>query len=1384
MKVKKIISLILSFAIAFSIAGAGAIDVSAAMYVQFEPGQYCEFNLQTGEFERYRGNAATVVIPSEIEGVPVKSVTGFGNNTSVEKIVVPEGVERIENSAFWGCSNLHTIELPDSLTYIGNDIVYDTAFYFNESNWTDSGLYIGDYLLYLSCCRVDEFTEVCEIREGTRIIAGSVLAPRFYVDKLYIPDSVEYIGERSIAQEIYDWGDKFGNGPSNMKTYAGIGYIGKYLVGIPTNIFEDGKNIVIKPGAEVIPAKAFAGEYYYKSVYTPKSLKKIPVECFAYSHVEKAILPYVEIIEESAFNDCEKLKKVQLSEKISEIGENAFSECISLETIELFGNLKTIKKRTFAWDTSLNNIIIHKGVEKIEDGAFTGCSALTDIYYTGSEEDWEKIGKTINGYENTYTDDYNCGISPDVRIHYNYKAPKVVYDDSIEIPETINEVTITGKGTAYGRFRVYDSFGNPAENMKVNYTLNGSLPITITSDELGYVLVSISGIKKDTDYNIRFSGKEITPSEGVLKVKVKPLEFSANYEATFTQGANVGAGLGAGTSIAAIEADASLVDVGVSGSLTRGLSLSQKYSGGKNKVSVTSRKNLEGAIEAKTGLFAGVNTDLGVNLTASAGDISAESGVGTFAGVTFEDEDFDINDKNDVEQMAKFVLGAALDSMGSNVVAKEIVKRLGVEINAYESGNTASVGAGANLGVFGFKGDYSDAAVTIGGINAKSVWSHSAKVHSDGEIDYSSSLKSAADAALFNFKLKTKGDNNVSGGSTVWAPENISNDIKVSATRNPENILTSLSITGKESESKNILLSQSSENKMYTITYPQESAAKVAKNNGAYGISVGGKAFLSLEEWEWLTQDMLNSGEKAEYNTSVEVEKGINASLSGSIKLLAEIGGKIGVSGVQSYEYDLENGIYEDGTVYVQAKNDIAEEVAEKVITIETLVKIAEEKMVEILGQVFEVVSEKVEGVIDSGKEKLEYIGEGVSAAIKKTKEDMAPARVFALRTTSDDGTDALAVTTVGNPRIISAMDDSGDELAEFSQKPLLTLYYTEEELESAGVENQEDIRLMRFDENLDVYTIIDAEHNQSDKSFSAEISKTGQYILGVDNIAPVITNFSCARENDNYVIKALIADISKNSEAELIINEEKVLDTEKFYDYYDSTTGRFEYPIKDYKCGEYYGIILNVKDQFGNSAYEEQWIWIPENTLEIKSFEVADVVNPTSEARVVFGEDTWVENVYLNAEYVKQNGEKVVNHIRMEEAYDEENDVVYYKSFMPEARADADVTLWVDGYDSSGTRVQSEKKSVRTAPVSISFEEALNGYTRVSCSNNADLGQAKIIVAVYDAEGKMLNLKVSHAEKDVVFTGLPYDAVIKAYLWDGINPLCNESVHMVKKDK
>lgn len=69
----------------------------------------------------YRGSSAAVAIPPEIKGVPVVAigVAAFAENSSLEELLLPSTIIRIEEGAFSWCESLSEINLPDGLTSIG-----------------------------------------------------------------------------------------------------------------------------------------------------------------------------------------------------------------------------------------------------------------------------------------------------------------------------------------------------------------------------------------------------------------------------------------------------------------------------------------------------------------------------------------------------------------------------------------------------------------------------------------------------------------------------------------------------------------------------------------------------------------------------------------------------------------------------------------------------------------------------------------------------------------------------------------------------------------------------------------------------------------------------------------------------------------------------------------------------------------------------------------------------------------------------------------------------------------------------------------------------------------------------------------------------------------
>lgn len=89
----------------------------------------------------------------------------------------------------------------------------------------------------------------------------------------------------------------------------------------------------------------------------------------------------IELVGESAFQDCKSLKNVELSSHSSlhEIGDYAFAFCLELEKMDLPQSLRVIGESAFWHCSRLRAVSVPDGVEELSEGAFGYCSAMTNV---------------------------------------------------------------------------------------------------------------------------------------------------------------------------------------------------------------------------------------------------------------------------------------------------------------------------------------------------------------------------------------------------------------------------------------------------------------------------------------------------------------------------------------------------------------------------------------------------------------------------------------------------------------------------------------------------------------------------------------------------------------------------------------------------------------------------------------------------------------------------------------------------------------------------------------------------------------------------------------------------------------------------------------------
>ena len=388
------------------------------------------------------GDSKKIVIPSEYKKLPVTGISdyaftdcdflasieipnsvkyigrvAFSGCDSLKKIVIPESVTRISEKAFTSCSSLTNVEIKTNFAIFEQYVFLDcdSIIY----NIYDNTKYLGNndnpYVLLVE--PIDNNVTSCEIHNDTKIIANYAFV-NCKLTNIELPNGVEVVGEGAFL----DYGNLVYNIYDNAK-YLGNKDNPYVLLVKPLN--KDITSCEINNNTKLIDIKAFE---YCRSLTSIK------------------ITNGVTTIGDYAFFECTSLSNLDISESVTNIGKNAFLWC-SLSNIIVHENNKVYNSRNNCnalIETKTNTLIlgsdngkIPEGVIIIKDYAFHNCDGLINIQIPDSVT---HIGKFAF---------YNCSVLSSVKIPNSvtnideYAFGRCETLTSIKIP---GSVTIMGKG--------------------------------------------------------------------------------------------------------------------------------------------------------------------------------------------------------------------------------------------------------------------------------------------------------------------------------------------------------------------------------------------------------------------------------------------------------------------------------------------------------------------------------------------------------------------------------------------------------------------------------------------------------------------------------------------------------------------------------------------------------------------------------------------------------------------------------------------------------------------------------------------------------------------------------------------------------------------------
>ncbi len=335
-----------------------------------------------------------ITIPSTLGGYPVTRIgsSAFWDCTGLTSVTIPDSVTSIGWYAFDECTGLTSIVIPDSVTSIDEYAFTNTGYYNNESNWENDVLYIGNHLIEVN----DTISGAYAIKDGTKTIADFAFSDCTGLTCITIGNSVTSIGRYAfswcsglksvtIGNSVTSIGDRAFSGCSGLTSIKVDADNTVYdsrndcnaIIETETNTLISGcKNTVIPNSVTSIGDDAFDGCTGLTSITIPDSVTNIGC---------------------NAFNGCSSLESVKIPDAVENINGGAFADCYSLETIDL-GNSSELQIGYSAFDgcSSIKRFIVGEDVKNYstDDSGVLYNKNKTGLfrYTTGSENTEYTVG--------------------------------------------------------------------------------------------------------------------------------------------------------------------------------------------------------------------------------------------------------------------------------------------------------------------------------------------------------------------------------------------------------------------------------------------------------------------------------------------------------------------------------------------------------------------------------------------------------------------------------------------------------------------------------------------------------------------------------------------------------------------------------------------------------------------------------------------------------------------------------------------------------------------------------------------------------------------------------------------------------------------------------
>ena len=385
---------------------------------------------------------------SSLTGVTIPdSVTTIGDEafedcSSLTSVTIPDSVTTIGYRAFRDCYSLTSVTIGDSVTTIGDEAFEDCSS-LTSVTIPDSVTTIG-YRAFRDCYSLTSVT----IGDSVTTIGDDAFYYCSSLTSLTIGDSVMTIGKWAFS-DCYSLTSV--TIPDSVTTIGDLAFLScSSLTEFKGKFAEDNGRILVIDGTLVAFAPAGLTEYAI-----PDSVTTIGNYAFAYcSSLTSITIPdSVTTIGGAAFRGCDSLTSITIPDSVTTIGDFAFYDCSSLKKVYCNAIIPpSIGGSVFSYNATGRKIYVYDECVDLYKSLWSSyadsiysnsknCPYTTTIEYTTSGGAIISVTR-LPIISNTYEDGIGKLV---VAVNSNYQIPESAFEDcysltSVTIPDSVTTI--------------------------------------------------------------------------------------------------------------------------------------------------------------------------------------------------------------------------------------------------------------------------------------------------------------------------------------------------------------------------------------------------------------------------------------------------------------------------------------------------------------------------------------------------------------------------------------------------------------------------------------------------------------------------------------------------------------------------------------------------------------------------------------------------------------------------------------------------------------------------------------------------------------------------------------------------------------------------------